>query len=307
MGDNQTALQLSDLNAGLLTKAMADPDSLTGEDRAKLREAGRLVGEFGDDLSPEGKRVRAQVAGDPTAIMQVLTLPSELTLITSTGVGKALDGLVSALGPDEAREQVDSHLTPDLQIEGILARDDLPSSFREVGDPQVLLAAILKDVTGGAATSDDEDDVYSIEHHLLNQAILARRWVYHIQEREDFDEVIDQRVGTLFTLRELALLGVWALAGRPYIDPDADAFEIDVDELGMTRDSFDVLGFDPDDAISKLQEFLADPSMDLSLDPEEQAAFLKRLDARRKAAQEASSVETEAAEAAEEAQDALDF
>lgn len=203
---------------------------------------------LGSNSRRRGLVLRA-FADNPGAALRHLNKGDEANKLTAKGSADVLDEVLGVISdPEKARVLLHEWLDADRLRDLIQARGDLPSVVSEIAPLEDILSAILNDIRGDVAKIEqnnalvtgkrssrmvireqvavaedhdfDDDDDETPQEELFELAdgpipLLAfYMWSLKIQDRADYGQFLDMRVGR-YNVRELLTLAVWEMAECP--------------------------------------------------------------------------------------------
>ena len=175
--------------------------------------------------------IKKRVRNDPgTALTALGSLYGEAQLPVSMQARVLEEIIVLVNDPNEARELLASHLTPEATAEMIAVMGDRLSAVSQIVDFNVLVAALEMDVGIKDSTS------------ALEPSLLIRAWAMNLKDRPDWEEELDYEIGS-YTLRELLVSAVFYEEGQEKLHV-------------ITPDSWMAVGLDPDEADELLRRLI---------------------------------------------------
>jgi hypothetical protein len=149
----------------------------------------------------------------------------EDTRLTLRGGAEALDLILEAVTPEEARRIMEAHLTHPRRIELLSGRGELASVVIQVCDPAEAFQAMILDVFGNGRVMSP----------TALTLVQIRAWAMKLMDRLDYDDILEMPIRH-HTFKEWLIL---LLASEN-------------DEVSL--DQYDDLGIDPDEGSKILSE-----------------------------------------------------
>jgi hypothetical protein len=216
------------------------------------RSGAELLLSARDPRSDTREVVHAWIMANPAATFALISAPTEQTGLTDVGRWRALDVIIDVIGDDEiARTLIRDFLSVASLHQVMNASYDLPSASAHLVPIDILLAALF----ASTATRGRDPDA------LLSTVLGLRRWLEPLQDRPDYQELLDYSVEG-WTLRKLLAIAV-ALEKRHGEDElhemdDADLWlaSVDIDDpiVEAFGNTYDLRDF----SASRIARVLAD-------------------------------------------------
>lgn len=256
------------------------------ESEKQDQEALVLVSNTLANLLPNSGEVASkkarQFAGENVALVLASLCFGDRLRLSSKARADVAEIALGEHNDEAGKVLMKEHLTDGALIELIAARGDLPAAIAMIAPGDLVIAAILKDIEHAAGNGDSD----ALQKMLAREVI--RSWFIKIQDRDDFDELIEERI-----------------AGSSLMDHAIMCVFIDAcDDEGVMESMLDEIGISPVSGMERLQEMKDDGLPEFNSSDVTRARM--RISDRRKELRD-TPIFVQVAASQEEAADELEF